>query len=362
MKTKTNSYLTLILRSVVMIIMTAWACGAYAVYGNLTQQPSPRLLALAAEGTVGTEYKEKTLYSTDFTDWKPANSSTTETQVTKVTTDDQELVFSLKETEVKPDGTNTKFTKECITEGYLMAAKTATPYIKTSVLKSVTKVNLVHAATGNNRGWGLKVKGDGDADWVTVSDAVAYPASGTPVSVDVNRTNVQLWFYNLASNQNAYMTSLEIMGNVEVVPRTFQDFKVDFRTNENVPYYSVFLPEDGNLPTGVDISNVQRHGNQHGAQKATVTVKVDGPVKFTIGACNYSHKVTVTDQTGNSTEIDNTGTCEKSASSITAATYNNYVTWTYNKEKEDVLTFTLNGYLPYFFAEQCEYIPMVTVT
>ena len=47
---------------------------------------------------------------------------------------------------------------------------------------------------------------------------------------------------------------------------------------------------------------------------------VDGPVKFTIGACNYSHKVTVTDQTGNSTEIDNTGTCEKSASSITAAT------------------------------------------
>ena len=68
------------------------------------------------------------------------------------------------------------------------------------------------------------MKGDGDADWVTVSDAVADPASGTPVSVDVNRTNVQLWFYNLTASQNAYMTELEILGNVEVAPRTFKDF------------------------------------------------------------------------------------------------------------------------------------------
>ena len=364
MKTKTNSYLTLILRSVVMTIMTAWACGAYAVYGNLTQQPSPRLLALAAEGTVGTEYKEKTLYSTDFTDWKPANSSTTETQVTKVTTDDQTLVFSLMETEVKPDGTNTKFTKECITKGYLMAAKTATPYIKTSVLKSVTKVKFVHAATGSSRGWGLMVKGEGDSEWEIVSNAVANPSDGQEVTVNVNRTNVQLWFYNLNEKQNAYMTSLEIMGNVEVVPRTFTDFKVDFRTNANDPYYTVFLPEDGSLPEGVQITNVQFNDNRHGAKSATITVPVDGPVKFTIGACQYgNHKVTVDDKAGISTVIDNnTGACDNSASDLSSAKYEQYVTWTYNKEEEDVLTFTLNGYLPYFFAEQCEYIPMVTVT
>ena len=176
------------------------------------------------EKVEATTVAEKSIFKTNFQNWEAMKSSEPEAQVTKATTDGQDLVFSLMETLVKPDGTHDKFTAECITPGYLMAAKTATPYIKTSVLKSVTKVKFVHAATGSKRGWGLKVKGDGDADWVTVSDAIADPASGTPVSVDVNRTNVQLWFYNLNASQNAYMTELEILGNVEVAPRTFKDF------------------------------------------------------------------------------------------------------------------------------------------
>lgn len=192
------------------------------------------------------------------------------------------------------------------------------------------------------------------------------PITHTETVEGISGQTVSLRFYisNVDNKKSMSIGNIKIKGRVSGEPyvRTFTDFKVDFRTNASEPFYSVFLPTDGNLPTGVEISNVQRHGNQHGAQKATVTVKVDGPVKFTIGACNYSHKVTVTDQTGNSTEIDNTGTCEKSASSITAATYNNYVTWNYNKEENNELTFSLDGYMPYFFAEQCEYIPMVTVT
>ncbi|MDD7124202.1 MAG: hypothetical protein PUH87_04420, partial [Bacteroidales bacterium] len=126
---------------------------------------------VSVEKVEATTVAEKSIFKTNFQNWETMKSSDTEAQVTKATTDNQELVFSLMETEVKPDGTHDKFTAECITPGYLMAAKKATPYIKTSVLKSVTKVNFVHAATGSKRGWGLKVKGDGDADWVTVSDA-----------------------------------------------------------------------------------------------------------------------------------------------------------------------------------------------
>ena len=208
---------------------------------------------------------EKSIYKTNFKDWEAVASSESETSVQKTTTDGQELTFYLKETQANPTGTNDKFKSECITEGYLMAAKTATPYIKTSTLANVTSVKFVHAATGGNRGWGLKVKGDGDADWVTISDAIATPSAGQEVEVAVNRTNVQLWFYNLNPEQNAYMTSLEIKGQVEVAERSFADFKIDFRTDP----YTVVAPATG-LPNGVTLDPGSYDPNsgkseQHGA-------------------------------------------------------------------------------------------------
>lgn len=296
---------------------------------------------------------EKSIYKTNFQNWEDVKSSTTETAVTKETTDGQQLTFYLMETLADNDGAQAKFTAECITPGYLMAAKSATPYIKTSALKSVTKVNFVHAATGSNRGWGLKVKGDGDADWVTVSDAVANPASGTPVSVDVNRTNVQLWFYNLNASQNAYMTELEILGNVEVAPRTFKNLTVDFRTDP----YTVVAPETG-LPEGVNITAGTFHDAQHGYSNVTMTVPVDGPVKFTIGACQYSDKATVSIDGGEAIEIPTNGAgCDNRFGE-----YAHGVPYTYNVEKPATLTFNLGSYCPFFIAEACDYIPSVTVT
>ena len=38
-------------------------------------------------------------------------------------------------------------------------------------------------------------KGDGDADWVVLSESVANPAAGCEVTCDVNRTNCQLKVY-----------------------------------------------------------------------------------------------------------------------------------------------------------------------
>ena len=302
---------------------------------------------------------EKSIYKTNFKDWEAVASSESETSVQKTTTDGQELTFYLKETQANPTGTNDKFKSECITEGYLMAAKTATPYIKTSTLANVTSVKFVHAATGGNRGWGLKVKGDGDADWVTISDAIATPSAGQEVEVAVNRTNVQLWFYNLNPEQNAYMTSLEIKGQVEVAERSFADFKIDFRTDP----YTVVAPATG-LPNGVTLDPGSYDPNsgkseQHGAMNAKITVPVDGPVKFTIGGCQYTSKnATVSIDGGTPIEID-----QKSAGCANGfGSYTNAATYTYNEEKAATLTFDLGQWCPYFFAEACDYIPSVVVS
>jgi len=179
-----------------------------------------KILTFVAAALIGvsmqaTEKTELKLYSTNFQDWAEVASSTdvsTKTVTTRYS--NESLTFSFAETQILPTGTNAKFTADVITAGYAMAAKTATPYIETSKLASVTKVHYVHAATGGSRGWGLKVKGDGDEDWVTIYSTYCAQA-GTAVDVQVNRENVQLRWYNLASNQNAYMTELAIYGMAE---------------------------------------------------------------------------------------------------------------------------------------------------
>ena len=313
-------------------------------------QYCPILKVEAIEATDPT-VKEKTLYKTKFQDWDAVKVSDTETTIKKATTDGQELTFSLSETEVTPTGTQAKFTNECITEGYLMAAKTATPYIKTSTLANVTSVKFVHAATGSNRGWGLKVKGDGDADWVTLSSEPTLE-QGKEVEVKVKRTNVQLWFYNLNPDQNAYMTSLEIKGNVKVEPRNFEDFKVDFRTNP----YTVVAPKDG-LPNGVKFDGGTFHDEKHGYSNVKMTVPVDGPVKFTIGTSAYTQQATVSIDGGEPTAIETLGSTDDEFGK-----YTKNVVYTYNEEKAATLTFDLGKYCPYFFAEACDQIPYVSVT
>ena len=163
--------------------------------------------------TMTADEKELKLYTTNFQNWDAVSSATNVT-TKKVTTrySQEELTFSFTETEVKPDGTNSKFTSDVITTGYIMAAKSASPYFETSALKNVTKVHYVHASTGGkDRGWGLQYKTTTDADWITISDKPCEQA-GTAVEVAINKENVQLRWYNLKSDQNAYMTEFTIFG------------------------------------------------------------------------------------------------------------------------------------------------------
>lgn len=160
--------------------------------------------------------QEKTLYATTFTEWTDAKAapaeSTTKWQ-TKYSHED--LTFSIYNTMVSSTNQNAAKFPDW-TGGYLMCSKSADPYILTSPLNNITRVNFRHGATGSNRGWRLEAKGDGDADWVVLSSEVATDAKGTDVSVEVNRTHCQLRFTNLNPSQNAYLFSVEILGNVDM--------------------------------------------------------------------------------------------------------------------------------------------------
>ncbi len=171
------------------------------------------VLALLGLGTAVLA-EDVELYSTDFSDWDAIASSTTPTVVNKETNFSEEtLTFTLSETQVVTANINTgKFGNA----GGAMCAKTATPYIETSQLKSVTTVKFTNGATGSSRGWKLLAKGDGDVDWVTVLDEAAAQNATTWQTANVNRTNVALKFMNRDASQNAYMFNLQINGEVDL--------------------------------------------------------------------------------------------------------------------------------------------------
>lgn len=288
---------------------------------------------------------EKRLYTTDFQNWEAVKSTTTPTKKTVTTNASKEqLDITFAEVEIAPTGVKGQFTNtEVITAGYAMAAKSATPYIETSVLKSVTRVEFVHAATGSSRGWGLLCKSPEAEKWDTLSTAFC-EQRGTKITVPVNRENVQLRWFNLNAVQNAYMTEFTIYGNVTVVPRTFTDFEIDLTKEEPV------------LPTGVQGSGASYNGAQHGWVDYTIGFKVDGPVRITLGGCQYANKAaTVT--SGNSKTLLAT------IDTKSVGCYHNggTATWTYNVEEADSLIVYCGQYCPYIKVEACDYVESHTV-
>ena len=165
--------------------------------------------------------QEKTLYSTDFTNWEAIDRAKATNEVVKVKTlySKEELSFTFNGVGVYPAGTNAKFPE--IT-GFMQTAKytgeysAAEPSVVTSPLASITKITLHQAATGSKRGIKVSVKGDGDEDWVVIHNVAIANAKGEDLTLEVNRTNCQIKFENFALGQNAYVTDLAIYGNVDM--------------------------------------------------------------------------------------------------------------------------------------------------
>ena len=165
--------------------------------------------------------QEKALYTTDFTEWKKVDGKTANNTLVDLKTLYSKETFSmtLNGVEINPTGTNAKFADRT---GYMKTLKytgeysTAEPSAVTSPLASITKITLHQAATGGTRGIKVSVKGDGDADWVTIHNVSIVTTSGEDLTLDVNRTNCQIKFEGFKLSQNAYVTDLAIYGNVDM--------------------------------------------------------------------------------------------------------------------------------------------------
>ena len=182
-----------LLRSILLLVMMGWMGSAWA-------------------------QTEQLLYFTDFTEWNDIDRKTTIgktiTQWTEFS--NETLTFTLNGVGVDPNGTHPKFPNYT---GYMITAKypgeysKSEPSVVTSQLKSITKIVLTQAATGGTRGIKVSVKGDGDADWVTIHNVSIVTAKGEVITLDAeNRTNCQIKFENFTLNQNAYIVDLKIYG------------------------------------------------------------------------------------------------------------------------------------------------------
>ena len=208
----------------------------------------------------------KELYSTDFSTWGAYETTANEKQVTTATWktkySHETITFSVFNTQIGATNFNTSKFPDW-NGGMLMAAKSETPYIETSALASITKVHFRHGATGSNRGWKLLAKGDGDADWVVVSSSVANPAGGCDVDVDVNKTNCQLRFENITTNQNAYLLELAIYGLVDL-SKTPALGKITVNGKDYQTADICSEDNDGNMAATIEISKKEKMVDKDG--------------------------------------------------------------------------------------------------
>lgn len=186
--------------------------------------------------------------------------------------------------------------------------------------------------------------------------------TGTPplhhmelISATAGQT-VSLRFYvsGFDANKLLCLCNVKLIGlvNGEEIPRAFTNFKVDFRSEDPT------WVEPTEKPANVTLSDLAYKDAQHGLQGGTIKVQVDGPVKFTLGGCTYGKTINVKKNGVDLIAIDNKVGCDNSG---VGNGYTKFVTWTYNVEEEAELSFSVNGYLPYMFAEACDFVPQVEV-
>lgn len=127
----------------------------------------------------------------------------------------------------------------------------------------------------------------------------------------------------------------------EKVARTFVDFEI---TNDELSKEF----DASKLPAGVTFTGTQRN-DSHGYGNVTITVPVDGTVKFTIGGCQYANPATckVINAEGKLLAEPNLKTATCYHQDGAAATYI-YI------GEPTTLQFTDIAYLPYFKAEATE--------
>ena len=278
------------------------------------------MILLGTNTRAQSTYEEKLLYSTDFQDWKNVSSSTSETEVRTnnsnvpiKTTDGQALSFFLTKTSVDNSAKQEEKRKwdytNLVTIGWMRADKNDQAQVRTSTLRHVTKVTFVQASTSTPSGWGLKVIGDNGEE--IISSAELKQKTGEKITIDVNRDNVQLVFYNIKGSNYCFMTSLEIYGNVEVKSNyTVTYYNTDGTTslgsesvtaNSNLTYNTTYTNQvKQNVPSGSAFRG-WFNGTGPSAEKVAEGTPVDmdlklyakvTPIETATGGSEYTYDLT----------------------------------------------------------------------
>lgn len=188
-------------------------------------------------------------------------------------------------------------------------------------------------------------EGETAAATTSIAQTAEFTELGTAI-VELSETQNNIYIKRLLNTETC-LTKIQF---VENVARTFADFKIEFRANP----YEVILPEGGELPDGVSVEGTNYNGGQHGVYGGTITVPVDGPVKFTIGACQHSkHDITIKKDGVYFATFSNKAACGE-----TEGNFAQNLIYVYTGEAA-TLTFELGSqtYMPYFFAEATEITP-----
>ena len=170
-----------------------------------------------------------------------------------------------------------------------------------------------------------------------VKTATCYHQDGAAVTYEYTGEATTLTFSDIAYLPYFKAEAFE----PEPEPVVFQDFEI---TNEQMS--GEF--DASTLPACATFQGTQR-GDSHGYGNVTLTVAVNGPVKFTIGGCQYANPATckVTNAEGELLAEPNlkTATCYHQDGAAAIYEY---------KGEATTLTFSDIAYLPYFKAEAFE--------
>ncbi len=247
------------------------------------------------EGSV----KTKCLYSTSWTEWEEFDRKTENKDVTVAASyGSGDITFTFNGVGVYPNGEISDYV------GYMMTAKytdqvSFEPSVVTSVISSVTKIELTQASTGSKRGIMVSVKGEGDDDWVKVHQSAISSQSGESLTIDCgDRTNCQIKFENLyveeenldGRNQNAYVTDLAIYGKIDFGDSPMLD---TFTFNDDA-----FTADDVFQTTDADgnwIGTIQVTKDESRAPSATNlpnVTHIDNGELITDGAITYTEPAT----------------------------------------------------------------------
>lgn len=246
------------------------------------------LLLLATTLTAKAEdVVERQLYYTDITEWDASsNSHKASTRFSK-----EEFTLSTSgDINIAPTATTNSRT------GNLNIAANKSGVIEISSITNITTLEFeAGVGRGGGNGWKIEARGEGDSDWVTLSEESL--TANQLISVNVNRSNVSLRFSNMVVGKAVYLYSIKLSGTLpaDKVP-SLASFSLNGKSYDAADLFKE--QNDGAMAADIELSKAETMmGEGNPLQDIVVGV---GTIKETIYDGDATHcKATFTITSGN---------------------------------------------------------------